>query len=434
MHVVDWCLRGLLIVLALMVGVDAAAAPKAVVEPTKIDLGTIRMGETVEKSFTIRNEGDEPLEVSKIQSSCPCLTITQPDDPNIAPGQSQEFPFVYDSEDKHGERGATIAITTNDPGDPIGIVELGIRVVALVITDPDTALDWGLMPRGYDLRKGITLTCGIKDADMELLDIHMEQPGLTLKTEKVHDEYVRYKVSFSIEPTIPLGKQQNVMVARLKVGEEEVEIKRPVMGIVAGDILVGPPLIFSSIYTTKQGDRISEIYVKSSTGGPPPRVLGALCVGPLRATIEPNYAKNQYTIGVFAADNLSGGARSGTVYVMSESVDEPIVAVPVYFKADRPIILEPAQLVFSLSDGAPPAQTIRFTSDFGKAFSLTDIYFEEDLFTARIVKADSDGKEAATIEVTPTGLSDLARAAASIIVKTNCAGAEELLIPILLKP
>jgi len=156
-------------------------------------------------------------------------------------------------------------------------------------------------------------------------------------------------------------------------------------------------------------------------------------VGPLRATVEPNYAKNQYTINVFAADNLSGGARSGTVYVMSESKDEPIVAVPVHFKAGRPVVVEPEHVIFSLADGVPPAQTVTIASDTGKPFTINEIYFEEDLLSAKIVQATPDANGPARIELVPTGTWDPGRAAGSIVVKTTCVGAEELLIPVLLK-
>lgn len=420
-------------IVAILSAVTATAAPKAVFEPTKIDLGTIRMGEKTQSKFTIRNEGDQPLAVSKIQSSCPCVSVDAPPAPSIEPGQSLEFPITYDSEDKHGVRGATIAVTTNDPVEPIGIVELGITITALVVVEPEKGFDWGLVPRGYDVEKKVILTCGIKDIDMELLDIRLERPGLALTTEKKQEEYVRYLVSFRVEPDAPLGNMDNKLIARVKVGEEETELTLPVIGMVAGDALVGPPLIFSSIYTTKQGDKISEIYVKSSTGGPPPKVLGALCVGPLRATIEPNYAKNQYTINVFASDNLSGGARSGTVYVMSESKDEPVVAVPVYFKADRPVVLEPEHVVFSLADGIPPAQTVTMAAD-KHPFAVKEVFFEEDLLSAKIVEANAGESGPARIEIVPTGKWEANRAAASIIVKTDCAGAEELLIPVLLRP
>jgi hypothetical protein len=62
-------------------GVPAALAgvrgPSALltVSPQRIDLGEVRAGGRAEGRFALANPGTSPVKVSKIECSCPCLTV-----------------------------------------------------------------------------------------------------------------------------------------------------------------------------------------------------------------------------------------------------------------------------------------------------------------------------------------------------------------------
>lgn len=413
----------------------AFAAPKAVIENTKIDLGVIRMGDVAESSITIRNEGDQPLEIMKIQISCAsCLVLDSGGNDVIAPGASLVLPVKYNSEGRHGDLTATVAISTNDPVTPITIVDIDVTVKALIITKPDKVYEFGLAPRGYGLKKPLMISAGDKDTDIEILDLHMEQPTVTVEAEKsTVNNYCRLTLKFALDSATPLGMLKNTLIAKLRVGDEETELRMPVQGNVLGDVLILPPSIIDPIKAYKQGEYISEITVRSSINVQCPKVLGALAVGPLKAAIKPNPPENKYVVTVHVADNAPGGPRSGIVYVMTESKDEPVVKIPVYFKVARPLTVTPENLVFSISEGIPPAQRVELSSPDGKPFTLKDIRYENDLVTASIVTASPSGEMPAVIEVVPTGLVDPARAAAMVVVVTDCPGAEELLVPVLLR-
>ncbi|OHA49723.1 MAG: hypothetical protein A3A80_03355 [Candidatus Terrybacteria bacterium RIFCSPLOWO2_01_FULL_44_24] len=54
---------------------NSGGIPKTVIEPTDIDFGTIPMsGGVVERTFTVRNEGNGILRVSRLVTSCMCTT------------------------------------------------------------------------------------------------------------------------------------------------------------------------------------------------------------------------------------------------------------------------------------------------------------------------------------------------------------------------
>lgn len=60
------------------------------------DYGTIYQGGDGNCSFTFKNEGDEPIILSSVRSSCGCTVPKWPKDP-ILPGQTSSIQVTYDS-------------------------------------------------------------------------------------------------------------------------------------------------------------------------------------------------------------------------------------------------------------------------------------------------------------------------------------------------
>lgn len=66
---------------------NAKKFPKMVFEKTEHDFGTIKRGTPVETIFTFTNQGDAPLVITNVQSTCGCTVPEKPEQP-IAPGES----------------------------------------------------------------------------------------------------------------------------------------------------------------------------------------------------------------------------------------------------------------------------------------------------------------------------------------------------------
>jgi hypothetical protein len=60
------------------------------------DYGTIYQGSDGNCSFSFKNEGDEPLILSSVRSSCGCTVPSWPKDP-ILPGQTSSIKVTYDT-------------------------------------------------------------------------------------------------------------------------------------------------------------------------------------------------------------------------------------------------------------------------------------------------------------------------------------------------
>lgn len=76
------------------------------------DFGTITEGVQATHSFKVKNTGDQPVVISKVQASCGCTTPEWTKDP-ILPGKTGMIKAVYNSEGRPGSFNKSITVTSN---------------------------------------------------------------------------------------------------------------------------------------------------------------------------------------------------------------------------------------------------------------------------------------------------------------------------------
>jgi len=99
-------------------------APKAVVDKTMHDFGIFDPRESCEHTFSVRNEGDAPLQLLRGSTSCKC-TMSDLPDRLIAPQAGAEIRIASKIRQESGAFKHTANIITNDPENPK--IELSIR-------------------------------------------------------------------------------------------------------------------------------------------------------------------------------------------------------------------------------------------------------------------------------------------------------------------
>lgn len=89
-------------------------APAISIENENYDFGKIKLGEVVDYWFVIKNTGKSSLIIRKVKASCGC-TAAQPEQTEIAPGQSTRIKASFNSAGRMGQQHKTITVITNDP-------------------------------------------------------------------------------------------------------------------------------------------------------------------------------------------------------------------------------------------------------------------------------------------------------------------------------
>ncbi len=93
------------------------AAPDLQVATPTFDFGEIYQGEKVPHVFEFSNQGDEPLLIDRVRSSCGCTAVLV-SQKNIPPGGKGELKATFDSSRFRGAISKTIYLYSNDPVRP----------------------------------------------------------------------------------------------------------------------------------------------------------------------------------------------------------------------------------------------------------------------------------------------------------------------------
>ncbi|MDX9973650.1 MAG: DUF1573 domain-containing protein [FCB group bacterium] len=426
----------------------AYGAPKVSLSTNRIDLGTVRQGTITKAVVEVKNVGDQPLQIVEVKTSCLCATTDLPEDPQkriVAPGAALPLTILYDSKDYVGDRGAYIIIGTNDPEQALSEIELGVNIQALIVTQPEKIVAWGMAPRGEVISKNLTVQPGAVGADIELLDYRMKADTLTATAEKeATKQGSRIKVKFQITPDAPLGALDNELTMRVRIGNEEATIVMPVRGDVVGDVLVMPPAIVCAPklgYTQGQPLAKDGIIVRASRENlPPPDVLGVICVGPMEAVVHKNVKPDwgtkadRHIIEVRTAPNAPAGAQGGTLFVMTSSKDTPIVTIPVFFRMEPRVTANPANVVLIPSATAPAVQRVELKDATEAMLTVKDLRFESDILDVQIeTPTATDADHPATVVIKATAVPPAEKAATIVSIATDQPGGERVLIPVLIR-
>lgn len=96
---------------------DRANAPKATLNTRKLDFGSVKRGEAVAKTFTIKNTGKSPLIIHAVKSTSTILkcSVSQSE---LPVGASATVELVLDTNRTKGRQYKTVNIISNDPSAP----------------------------------------------------------------------------------------------------------------------------------------------------------------------------------------------------------------------------------------------------------------------------------------------------------------------------
>jgi hypothetical protein len=84
----------------------------ALIDSASYEFGAVEEGAIVEHSFRFRNDGEYPLILNNISSSCGCTTPEWPKEP-IGPKETSSIKVRFDTKHKSGPQVKTITVYAN---------------------------------------------------------------------------------------------------------------------------------------------------------------------------------------------------------------------------------------------------------------------------------------------------------------------------------
>lgn len=122
----------LIILFPLVLAACAGGQPRLAAETERFDFGDVVNGEVLTHDLVVRNEGEAPLVVEAVSTSCGCTKATL-EPMNIPPGGSGILHVVYDS-GAHGPEltgpvTRQIFIASNDPDRAEVVIEFDSNIL-----------------------------------------------------------------------------------------------------------------------------------------------------------------------------------------------------------------------------------------------------------------------------------------------------------------
>ncbi len=131
------------------------AAPRLTIESIMYDFGNIYEGEEVLTNFTINNEGDTPLKILFVRSSCGCTTASYAKE--ILPGDTGQVSVKFNSKGYGGKKVVkSVHVKTDDPNNRLLDLIIKGQVDRIMEITPEKVILEG--HAGKNIETEITIT------------------------------------------------------------------------------------------------------------------------------------------------------------------------------------------------------------------------------------------------------------------------------------
>lgn len=241
----------------------AKAAPELVSDTYSYNFGSVDETEEVEHDFILRNIGDEPVIIQKIDSSCGCTT-TRLGGKVLQPGISTVLTAKINLRGRRGSQNKHIYVQSNDPKQP----QLVLKMVGNVTSQID------IFPRRIDFMdikpdQSVSRTAMItNNAGKPMRITGMVSTGKFFSVDrKTIEEGKRYQIEIKTKPPLQNGMSRGSVTIKTN-NPKYATISIPVTVRVPSDIVVAPRII-SVPYDGKESKPISFFTLIKSRGNKP---------------------------------------------------------------------------------------------------------------------------------------------------------------------
>ena len=318
--------------------VAAQGHPAISIEPMELDFGTMDQFQAESADITIRNVGDAPLHLGKIEATCGCTVATLQVE-TLAPGQSTELTITFSSQKYQGKQLKYIKVNSDDPFH--GVVDIAIRAdihTALTIMPPSEILSFRRLPVG--VAQAETLRFSTEDvAELTVEPVRFRRELFDVSIEDTESGDPREKiVVISVRPDAPLGSFREIVSFNTNVP------KRASVNIEAGGAVVAPVVLDPeklNMRYLQRNEIVSRTFKVKIQRGFDIDVTGAEIDLPGFAVkkIEPNPALNQVVVTIEGAplpinDERAVSAKGrikGTLRVFTDHPDYPELSASVMY-------------------------------------------------------------------------------------------------------
>ncbi len=231
---------------AFQLGLDGGQGPRVVVDTEEFDFGSMELDARDAHEFTIRNEGQSPLELREAGVSCGLCTEQSIKKNVLAPGEQTTVEVRWHA-NKQGRFSQSASISTNDPARPHLSFAVSGNVLSSHRVEPSDLVFSSVSVKEpqsadvqiYSYRQGQLEVLSTKLTDTETADKFevRTEPMPKEMLEKDKDAKSGVVLHVTVKPGLPLGPLRQKIQLKLNLeGEPTVEV--PITGNIVSDVLL----------------------------------------------------------------------------------------------------------------------------------------------------------------------------------------------------
>lgn len=310
---------------------SSAPAPHLVVLEPEFDFGTLVTGDVVNHDFVLRNEGNAPLEIEKVQPSCGCTLVDF--DHTIPAGGTGKIAVKVDSLRLNGKGGSQLLVTSNDPVNPATEVKLQYEVKPSIAADPGYAR-W-IYVQGEPQGTISETFWALDNADFKILSLDVpSELKATFREAKPEERKAdfkgsQWKVDVVLPPDSPVGAITGVIVLHTDHPKQK-RVALPVSGFVRPRQFLSPTSgDFGELHLTEPK---KAVYLLQNFATDPLVVNKVeTTVKGITASVKPLQAGRKFEITLEMDPQAMGpGPFDGKLRVQISDPKNPVIELPLH--------------------------------------------------------------------------------------------------------
>ena len=291
------------------------------------EFGSVDQGTVVRHAFRFLNAGSAPLEIARVASPCGCTAAIVPQTV-IPTGEEGTVEVSFDTTGFRGRKAKSVFLHTNDPLQSPHAFVLAGDVVARVVVDPPVLYLGRIHPAsGATGEVRVVSTSG---DPLRLAALGVDRPGIRATVEALPEAgEAGRRIVIGIAGELPRGPFNGALHIPVEA-PQHLSIDVPVVGNVAGDLLVQPSSV--TVGMRRAGLRDQQRVRLRNLGAAPIEISGVSARDlPLEYAVRILRPGFDYQITLRLTNNGTAIEQSqGAVHIFTTHPEEPEVVVPVY--------------------------------------------------------------------------------------------------------
>lgn len=184
--------------------------PKAVVDETSVEFGSMGVNEIRKHKFVVTNKGEAPLRLKVGTPTCKC-TVGKLEKDTVPPGEKVEIELTWQPKEVQMDFHQRAPIYTNDPENQEIRLAIQGNVVPLVNIEPSGEWEIGILTDDRPVALSGTILSHIREK-FQVESVESSNPLLTAEVEPIPKEELKarraksgYRIKANLAPGSPIG-------------------------------------------------------------------------------------------------------------------------------------------------------------------------------------------------------------------------------------